>query len=210
MQDLFDKELLKFESQEEKPNVMQNPLPAHGNNGPSSNAISLPERGFDPSQLITRPGTKVRVWFETDRVLPEIAMIARGNPTKSAGKKVASTEGGSTQAAMPSQARPIVRIKGPRKFAPLPFLQSQLLPDLISAGLITPVPPKAPPSPLPTWYDPNARCEYHMQGRGHWTYDCYDLKHKIQDLIDQDLWSPYVSPISRMAPRASDSMYFPL
>ncbi|GMY13547.1 hypothetical protein FCV25MIE_08786 [Fagus crenata] len=35
---------------------------------------------------------------------------------------------------MPSQARPIVRIKGPRKFAPLPFLQSQLLPDLISAA----------------------------------------------------------------------------
>ena len=190
MQDLLDKELLKFESQEEKPNVMQNPLPAHGNNGagPSSNAISLPERGFDPSQLITRPGTKVRVWFETDRVLPEIAMIARGNPTKSAGKKVASTEGGSTQAAMPSQARPIVRIKGPRKFAPLPFLQSQLLPDWISAGLITPVPPKAPPSPLPTWYDPNARCEYHMQGRRHWTYDCYDLKHKIQDLIEMHLF----------------------
>ena len=100
---------------------MQNPLPAHGNNGagPSSNAISLPERGFDPSQLITRPGTKVRVWFETDRVLPEIAMIARGNPTKSAGKKVASTEGGSTQAAMPSQARPIVRIKKDRESLPL-------------------------------------------------------------------------------------------
>lgn len=73
MQDLLDKELLKFESQEEKPNVMQNPLPAHGNNGagPSSNAISLPERGFDPSQLITRPGTRVRVRFEED--LPEVS-----------------------------------------------------------------------------------------------------------------------------------------
>ena len=35
----------------------------------------------------------MRVWFETDRVLPEIAMIARGNPTKSARKKVASTKG---------------------------------------------------------------------------------------------------------------------
>ena len=62
------------------------------------------------------------VWFEIDRVLPEIAMIARENPTKSARKKVASTEGGSTQATMPSQARPIVRIKGLRKFEPLPFL----------------------------------------------------------------------------------------
>ena len=37
-----------------------------------------------------------------------------------------------------------------------------------------------------------------MQGRGHWTYDCYYLKHKIQDLINQDLQSPYVSLISRL------------
>ena len=49
---------------------------------------------------------------------------------------------------------------------------------MISAGLITPVPPKAPPGPLPTWYDPNARCEYHMQGRGHWTYG--ELSNLIQ------------------------------
>ena len=77
------------------------------------------KEGWLFSQLITRPGTKVRVWFETDRVLPEIAMIARGNPTKSAGKKVASTEGGSTEAAMPSQARPIVRIKKDRESLPL-------------------------------------------------------------------------------------------
>jgi hypothetical protein len=50
------------------------------------------------------------------------------------------------------------------------------------------VPPKAPPRPLPTWYDLNARCEYHMPGRRHWTYDCYDLKHKIQDLIEMHLF----------------------
>ena len=37
-----------------------------------------------------------------------------------------------------------------------------------------------------------------MQGRGHWTYDCYYLKHKIQDLINQDLRSPYVSLISHL------------
>ena len=35
---------------------------------------------------------------------------------------------------------------------------------MISAGLITPMPPMAPTSPLLTWYDPNARCKYHMQG----------------------------------------------
>ncbi|KAM4072493.1 hypothetical protein ACB094_11G141300 [Castanea mollissima] len=37
-----------------------------------------------------------------------------------------------------------------------------------------------------------------MQGRGHWTYDCYYLKHKIQDLINQDLRSLYVSLISHL------------
>ena len=66
------------------------------------------------------------------------------------------------------------------------------------------MPPKALTSPLLTWYDPNSQCEYHMQGRGHWTYDYYYLKHKIQDLIDQDLWSLYVSPISR--PKRKDAM----
>ena len=74
----------------------------------------------------------------------------------------------------------------------------------LSTGLTTPVPPKAPTSPLPTWCDPNDRCKYHMQGRGHWTYDCYYLKHKIQDLIDKDLWSLYVSPISH--PEGEDSI----
>ena len=49
-----------------------------------------------------------------------------------------------------------------------------------------------------TWYDSNAQCEYHMQGRGLWTYYCYCLKHKIQDLINQDLQSPYVSLISHL------------
>lgn len=46
---------------EEKPNVMQNPLHTHPSSaaGPSSNAIGNQERGFDPSQLITAPGTKV-------------------------------------------------------------------------------------------------------------------------------------------------------
>ena len=59
------------------------------------------------------------------------------------------------------------------------------------------MPPKALPSPLPTWYDPNAQCDTIWQGRGHWIYYCYYLKQKIQDVIDQDLWILYVSPISR-------------
>lgn len=45
-------------------------------------------------------------------------------------------------------------------------------------------------------YNPNARCDYHMHGAGHQTSDCYDLKHKIQDLIDQKLWNPSKDVIS--------------
>lgn len=64
MQDLIDKELMKFEPPEEKPSVMQNPLPSHekDNAGPSSNAVNDRERGFDPSQLITPRGARVRVF----------------------------------------------------------------------------------------------------------------------------------------------------
>nr|POE84178.1 hypothetical protein CFP56_76016 [Quercus suber] len=73
----------------------------------------------------------------------------------------------------------------------LPFFQTRLTRAMarMATGLITPVPPKAPTSPLATYCDPNARCKYQIQGRGHWTYDCYYLKHKIQELIDKDLWS---------------------
>lgn len=50
-----DKELLQFEPPEEKPSVMQNPLPSHGNDnaGPSSNAVNGQKVMFDSSQLIT-------------------------------------------------------------------------------------------------------------------------------------------------------------
>lgn len=43
------------------------------------------------------------------------------------------------------------------------------------------------PDPLPKGYDFNARCEFHSGGTGHTTDKCYNLRHKIQDLIDQEL-----------------------
>lgn len=59
---------------------------------------------------------------------------------------------------------------------------SQLLPQLIVANLVTPIPPAPVADPLPKWYDPNARCAYHSSSPGHWTDRCFALKHKIQDL----------------------------
>lgn len=38
-------------------------------------------------------------------------------------------------------------------------------------------------------YTPDQMCEYHSNSFGHDTEDCINLKHKIQDLIDQDVVS---------------------
>ena len=59
--------------------------------------------------------------------------------------------------------------KAPREFYPLPVPQSILLPKLVAAGLITPVPFKVTPNPLSKTYAPNVRCYYHMGGTGHET-----------------------------------------
>ncbi|KAK4713326.1 hypothetical protein R3W88_019233 [Solanum pinnatisectum] len=37
------------------------------------------------------------------------------------------------------------------------------------------------------WYDPNKRCAYHSGVVGHDTEKCITLKHKIQDLIDNEV-----------------------
>lgn len=57
-------------------------------------------------------------------------------------------------------------------------------------------------------YNPNVRCDYHMHGAGHYTSDCYDLKHKIQDLIDQKLWNPSKDVIS--TPQRAFAPWYPI
>lgn len=59
---------------------------------------------------------------------------------------------------------------------------SQLLPQLRA---LRSIPPRTRPNPLPRWY--NSRCEFHSGGVGHDTDNCYNLKHRVQDLIDQKL-----------------------
>lgn len=87
-----------------------------------------------------------------------------------------------------TQANPTKAKKGPRKFNSLPVPPSQLLPQLIAAKLLAPIPPRPVSNPPPKdLIQKKAHCEYHMGAPGHWTDRCYNLRHKIQDLIDQHL-----------------------
>lgn len=87
------------------------------------------------------------------------------------------------------QSNPLVTGRKTRKFNRLQILPSQLLPQLLTAGKVTLLPPPQVPDPLPKGYDPNARCEFHSGGAGHTTDKCYNLRNTIQDLIDQNLWN---------------------
>lgn len=63
--------------------MTQNPLPPHGNSvGPSSNQICGRNRVFDPSQLITLPGTWVRLLFQEYDSCIEINMISSSAKSK--------------------------------------------------------------------------------------------------------------------------------
>ena len=55
---------------------------------------------------------------------------------------------------------------------------------LLAQGAITLIPAGKTPDPLPKSYDHNRHYKYHSGMVGHSTDDCFSLKHKIQDLID--------------------------
>ncbi|GKV17025.1 hypothetical protein SLEP1_g27583 [Rubroshorea leprosula] len=71
-----------------------------------------------------------------------------------------------------------------RHFNKLPLSYTEVFRQLVAAGLVTPVPMMPVKSPFPTWYNPQARCEYHSGGVGHDLENCLALRHRVQDLID--------------------------
>ncbi|KAK4731886.1 hypothetical protein R3W88_024874 [Solanum pinnatisectum] len=78
--------------------------------------------------------------------------------------------------------------KPARIFTPLVESRTKLLERLNAAGYIHPVGPK-PVDTSSKFYRPDQRCAYHSNNIGHDTEDCINLKHKIQDLIDQKVVS---------------------
>jgi len=61
--------------------------------------------------------------------------------------------------------------------------RTQLFERLRVAGLIQPVDARAI-NPTTKFFRADQRCAYHSGGAGHDTEGCINLKHKIQDLID--------------------------
>ena len=61
---------------------------------------------------------------------------------------------------------------------------SQALQQLLKAKLITLKDPPQNPNTSSPKYNPNLKCAYHFDSPGHDTDNCWTLKIKIQDLID--------------------------
>ncbi|KAF3647602.1 hypothetical protein FXO38_18599 [Capsicum annuum] len=74
--------------------------------------------------------------------------------------------------------------KPPKKFTSLAESRTQLFGRLMKAGYLQPIPPK-PTNINSLFFHADQNCAYHSGAAGHNTEDCVNLKHKIQDLIDQ-------------------------
>ncbi|KAK4727155.1 hypothetical protein R3W88_032072 [Solanum pinnatisectum] len=84
--------------------------------------------------------------------------------------------------------RPKFEKKPTRIFTPLIESRTKLFERLTAAGYNHPVEPK-PVDTSSRFYRPDQRCAYHSNSVSHDTENCINLKHKIQDLIDQKVVS---------------------
>lgn len=83
------------------------------------------------------------------------------------------------------KAAVLLQEQNPGIWIPSPVPPSQLLPGLVAAGLITPIPLRAIAGSSSSRYNPC--CDFHMGSPGHETDKCFSLRHIIQNLIDQHL-----------------------
>ncbi|XP_050891021.1 uncharacterized protein LOC127096503 [Lathyrus oleraceus] len=83
----------------------------------------------------------------------------------------------------PGQQRPR---RQERRLDPLPMSCSQLLNHLLNSSLIKLGGARPPPSPLPTGYDANVRCEFYTGAPDHTIDNCKAFRYKVQDLLDSN------------------------
>ena len=61
---------------------------------------------------------------------------------------------------------------------------SQILPQLLTTNMVTLKEALKNPNTISPRYNSNARCTYHSESPGHDTDNYWDLKNKVQDLIE--------------------------
>ena len=76
--------------------------------------------------------------------------------------------------------------KAPKVFTPLRESQTQLYERLKAMGMLHPIEGR-PANPLGKFYRADHRCAYHSGAIGHDTENCSTLKHKIQNMINNNL-----------------------
>ena len=81
--------------------------------------------------------------------------------------------------------RPNIR-KAPKLFTQLRESQTQLYERLKAMGMLYPIEGR-PANPLGKFYRADHRCSYHSGAVGHDTENCSTLKHKIQNMINNNL-----------------------
>ena len=83
-----------------------------------------------------------------------------------------------------TQKNQLKKVAPRRQFTRFGMSLAQVLQHLLRAGLVTLRVPHPNPNLSAPTYHPNRRCAYHSYGPGHDTEDCWALKNKTQDLID--------------------------
>jgi hypothetical protein len=69
----------------------------------------------------------------------------------------------------------------------IPMPCSQFLSYLVHNGTLTPKALKPTIASFPAWYDPKAKCDFHLGAEGHTIDNCKAFKRKVQELVDQKL-----------------------
>jgi hypothetical protein len=69
---------------------------------------------------------------------------------------------------------------------PILVKYADLLPILIKKKLVQTRPLPRVPNPLPSWYRPDLKCDFHQGAPGHDTEQCYPLKEEVQKLIENN------------------------
>ena len=115
--------------------------------------------------------------------------ILKNEESYSSKKAIAHTTNEEAVNVVDSQALSIANPRPRRKFSELHIPMGQLFERLIIEGYLNLLDPCPGPSLLPKGYKPHEFCKYHQEP-GHQANKCVNLRHAIQNLIDEKVITP--------------------